>query len=216
MYPPFIIVGAGGHGRVATDIVRALGGSVAGFVDNDPSRMGDVVVDNAHVEWIQTNFVESAHRGEVQHPVALAFGHNRSRLALFIQLIGHVSLPRLIHPTALISPSASIGDATHLCPFVVVHPNAQVGRAVILNTRCIIEHDCVIGDGCHVSPGAVLAGGVTLGDRTWVGANATIINNVTVGSDVTIGAGAVVIRDVPDGVTVVGNPARVLPLQPKA
>ena len=50
-----------------------------------------------------------------------------------------------------------------------------------------------------------------IGDHSFVGAGSVILNGLKVGRHATIGAGAVVIRDVPDGVTVVGNPARALP-----
>jgi len=43
-----------------------------------------------------------------------------------------------------------------------------------------------------------------------MGSRISIIPGLSVGSGATLGAGAVVIRDVPAGVTVVGNPARVL------
>jgi serine acetyltransferase len=52
-----------------------------------------------------------------------------------------------------------------------------------------------LGDYAKLSPNAALGGAVTVGART-------------PGSGVTVGAGAVVLRDVPDGITVVGVPAR--------
>jgi acetyltransferase-like isoleucine patch superfamily enzyme len=49
-----------------------------------------------------------------------------------------------------------------------------------------------------------------VGDRAWIGAAAVVIPNIRIGAGATVGAGAVVVTDVPDGVTVVGNPARAL------
>ena len=64
------------------------------------------------------------------------------------------------------------------------------------------------GDFVSLHPAAVLSGNVTVGERTMVGAGAVVLPGVTIGSDVQVGAGAVVTKDVPDGVTVVGSPAR--------
>ena len=72
-----------------------------------------------------------------------------------------------------------------------------------------IDHECTLGDGVHVMPGATLAGCVTVGDYATIGSNATILPRLTIGSGAVVGAGAVVTRDVPDGVTVIGSPARV-------
>jgi acetyltransferase-like isoleucine patch superfamily enzyme len=51
---------------------------------------------------------------------------------------------------------------------------------------------------------------VRVGDDTLIGAGAVVTPGISIGRDAVIGAGAVVVRDVPDGVTVVGNPARPL------
>ena len=44
----------------------------------------------------------------------------------------------------------------------------------------------------------------------FIGAASIVLPGVTIGNDVVIGAGSVVTHDVPDGVVVVGNPARVV------
>jgi acetyltransferase-like isoleucine patch superfamily enzyme len=43
-----------------------------------------------------------------------------------------------------------------------------------------------------------------------IGANATILPGLTIGAGAMVGAGAVVTKDVPPGVTVAGNPAKVI------
>jgi len=49
-----------------------------------------------------------------------------------------------------------------------------------------------------------------VGDRTWIGIGAAIHHCVRIGADVMVGAGAAVVDDVPDGVTMLGVPARVI------
>ena len=51
---------------------------------------------------------------------------------------------------------------------------------------------------------------VTIGADVWIGGRAIIMPGVTIGDGAIVGAGSVVTRDVPAGVTVVGNPARIL------
>jgi putative colanic acid biosynthesis acetyltransferase WcaF len=51
---------------------------------------------------------------------------------------------------------------------------------------------------------------ITIGDDSWIAAEAFIGPQVAVGRNSVVGARAVVVRDVPDGVVVVGNPAKVV------
>lgn len=210
MNDAFIILGAGGHGKVVADLARSLGREVYGFVD--VVKVGEIVEPGgSRVVLAQEDYLTLASVGSAPTDHAtIAIGDNKVRLELFHELKRNVNLPTLVHPTAHVSLSARLGLAGHVCPMVVVHTAASIGDAVILNTRSLIEHDCVVGDGVHISPGAVLCGGVTVGRGAWIGAGAVVIPGLRIGENATVGAGAVVIRDVLDGATVVGNPAKPL------
>jgi len=77
-------------------------------------------------------------------------------------------------------------------------------------------------------PRAVNAAGKLQGADDWqcertlvrrgasIGSGVTILCGITIGENAMVGAGSVVTRDVPDGATVVGNPARVMPSAPHA
>jgi len=74
-----------------------------------------------------------------------------------------------------------------------------------------------VGEYCRVMPLVSLNGddsedrAPTVGDHVTLGYNATLIGGITLGDHVTVGSGAVVTHSFPEaGVTLVGNPARVL------
>lgn len=207
-----LVWGGGGHGKVVADLIRALGHRVAGFIDADPRKLGAVVEPGgAAVVVSQDEFMRLAVDGHelpfAGGAVALAVGANRPRLRGLPLLGGRVA-PALIHPAATVSPSARVGRGSVVLAGAVLNADAGVGDATIVNTGAIVEHDCVIGDGVHLSPRATLCGGVQVGEGSWICAGATVIPGVRVGRWAVVGAGALVLRDVPDGVTVMGVPAK--------
>lgn len=207
----WLIFGAGGHGKVVADLIRAAGMDVAGFVDQ--SGVGRVAEPGgAVVVGLQDEFLSGGKPSSL--PATVAIGNNRVRHELIQKLtdLGW-ELPVLIHPKAVISPSATIGHGSHVMAGAVINAAAQIGEGVIINTNATIEHDVIIHPAVHISPGAVLAGEVEVGQGAWVGAGAVVINGVEIGANAIVGAGAVVIKDVPAGATVVGNPARVIKTQ---
>ena len=207
-----LILGAGGHGRVAAETAVVCGiATKVSFLDDRclgehrlPPVLGWPVVGSlgqALDDGIRTQFSSAV----------VAIGHAAIRLHWIQQLqaIGY-DLPVLKHPTAWISPSAQIGPASVVFAQAVVQAQASIGMGAILNTGCSVDHDAQLSDGVHICPGARLAGEVKVGARSWIGIGASVIQQVRIGSDVTVGAGAAVVRDLPDGVTAVGVPARVL------
>jgi sugar O-acyltransferase (sialic acid O-acetyltransferase NeuD family) len=193
-----ILIGGGQHGRVVFDSLIAQGADVIALFD--PRYTGD--------------FFGVPHRGdydpsfEPEAHVIVAIGDNvsRKRIADSVEhLFGNT-----IHPSAVLSPVATLGHGNMILQGAIIQSMARIGNHVILNTGAQVDHDCVVGDFVHIAPKAVLCGRVEIGEGTMIGAGATITPGTKVGAWAMIGAGAVIIRDVPDYAVVVGNPGRVI------
>jgi sugar O-acyltransferase (sialic acid O-acetyltransferase NeuD family) len=206
----FLVYGAGGHGKVVADAGRAAGLVLAAFIDDDEELAGREIFGRP---VIATSRFEAERDRWLRTEVVLGIGGNRARADAAGRLEREgFSIATVIHPAAVIAPSASIGRGTVVMAGVVVNPDAVVEVGAILNTGCVVEHDCVVGAFAHLSPNAALGGGVVIGQRSHLGLGAVALPLVRIGADVRVGAGAVVIRDVADGLTVVGAPAR--PVRP--
>jgi UDP-N-acetylbacillosamine N-acetyltransferase len=205
-----IIVGAGGHARVVADVIRlSRHFEVAGFIDTqNPDRRGDPFEDSVVLGGDEE--LAELFAADIKH-AAVAIGNNEARARVAHQLVtAGWQLPALVHPGAIIAASVTVGAGTVIFAGAIVNPATRIGAHVILNTGCTVDHDCVIGDGAHIAPGANLAGGVHVGAETLVGVGAAVKPNITIGRNAVIGVGAAVVGNVPDGVTVVGVPARVV------
>lgn len=57
-----------------------------------------------------------------------------------------------IHPTAIISPHAEIGEDAHIGPFCIIGDNARIKKGVRLISNVIVEGDTEIGEHCTLYP----------------------------------------------------------------
>lgn len=198
-----VVIGAGGHGKVVAEVAAAAGYEVLGFFDDfaetSPLKGYPLLGRTAELP-------EKAGLGVW---AVIAVGDNRRRCELAAEISRFVRFATVIHPSAVVSRSAQIGEGTVVMPHVTVNACAAIGSHVILNTSCVIEHDCVVGDFAHISPGAVLCGGVHIGTGSHIGAGAVVIPGCRVGSWSVVGAGSAVVSDIPDEVVSSGVPARV-------
>jgi len=116
----------------------------------------------------------------------------------------------LIHPSAVIARSASMGEGAVFCPLSMASADAKIGRFVIVNTLSSVGHDARVGDFSTLSAHVDLTGFVALGDGVMVGSGAKVVPRVKIGDAATIGAGSTVYRNVAAGTTVFAPPAKVM------
>lgn len=116
----------------------------------------------------------------------------------------------IIHPTAVVSKFAVIGNGVSIQPFVSVGPNVTIGNHVQVYAQALIGHNSTLGDYSYVANNACIGASVTLKDGAYVGTNASLLENVTLGEWSLVGIGSVVLKDVPPYAKVAGNPCRVI------
>jgi sugar O-acyltransferase (sialic acid O-acetyltransferase NeuD family) len=115
----------------------------------------------------------------------------------------------------VIMDDVEIGEGALLSPFVTITSNVRIGHFFHANLYSYVEHDCRIGDFVTFAPGVKCNGNIVIDDHVYIGAGAVLRQGVPgaplrIGEGAVVGMGAVVTNSVPPGVTVVGNPARVL------
>jgi len=122
-------------------------------------------------------------------------------------------------------PQAKIGEDCNVCDHVFIENDVVIGDRVTIKCGVQIWDGISIADDVFIGPNATFTNDrfprskvyPESFDRTVIckgaslGANCTILPGITIGENAMIGAGAVVTRSVPANVTVVGNPAKILP-----
>jgi sugar O-acyltransferase (sialic acid O-acetyltransferase NeuD family) len=209
---PIIVYGAGGAGREIRQLIADINAQEAkwefrGFVVTDLASLGerdsreDVVGDE---EWLA--------RQPEGMAVAIGIGTPKVRRQVAERLrenIPDLDFPNLLHPTIVSGISFEMGVGNLVGPGNIVGVQVSIGDFNYLNSACTIGHDVRMGSYCVVNPGSNTSGGVELGDAVLLGANSTILQYRKIGKDAIVAAGALVNKDVPEGITVMGVPARV-------
>lgn len=99
---------------------------------------------------------------------------------------------------------------------IQIHRKAKIGYGFYIGhgIGMIIGEGTVIGNNVNISQfisiGTNNKTPAIIGDNVYIGPHVCIVEDVHIGNNSCIGAGAVVVKDVPEGVTVAGNPAKII------
>ena len=157
-----LIVGAGGHGQVVAEIARDLGYDQIEFLDdNYKGAIGKLSDIEKYANEFEFAFV--------------AIGNNVKRSDLLGSLIKRgYRIPILIHPTAYVSSSATLGDGTVVGPMAVVNSNTTIGVGCIISVAAVVDHNAVIREFAHIDAGAVVKSGGSVDSFTKIDAGQVV------------------------------------------
>ena len=206
-----LIIGAGGLGKEVVDIVQSS--SQGG--EYDLAFVDDVIPPNTIVHGVRVlgncSILREVAPESTDICVAVGNPANRRRLTEEIEGYG-LSFATVIDPSALIRSSSVLGTGVIIGARAFLSCNTVIGSHAVINPCALVGHDVVIGPYAVVGGGALLSGGVRIGEGTVVGAGASILYNTAVGDWATVGMGAADFASVENEITVLGNPARALPV----
>ncbi len=160
-----------------------------------------------------TNFINNS-KADKRVTIAIANSQVREKLVARLNQDGVQHLEIQAANTVILD-EVEIGEGSLLCPFTCLTSNIKIGKFFHANIYSYVAHDCVIGDYVTFAPGVKCNGNIHIEDHAYIGTGAVIKQGtpdkpLVIGKGAIVGMGAVVTKSVPAGVTVVGNPARIL------
>lgn len=213
--PIYAIYGASGCGRSLMPVARQQlqrDGLTAElyFIDD---RFDQPTVWNGHPAVNYATF-QQLQASSKQVVIAIANSRIREKIALQLQQ-DQIKMWSIYADNVVLMDEVDLGEGSALSPFVTVTSNIRIGKCFHANLYSYVEHDCLIGDYVTFAPGVKCNGNIHIHDHAYIGAGAVIKQGtpnqpLVIGQGAVVGMGAVVTKSVPAGVTVVGNPARIM------
>jgi UDP-3-O-[3-hydroxymyristoyl] glucosamine N-acyltransferase len=157
--------------------------TITGIAGIDDALPGDIVFAE------NSRFLTSALRSQASAVVAplgtqpggkplLLCENPRQAFTLLLSLFQEPDTePRSVHPSAVVAPSAVLGD------------NVRIGPCAV------IGEGCILGSGVSIGANTVLGSRCTLGEHTVLHANVTLYSRCRLGSRVIVHSGAVLGAD---------------------
>lgn len=166
-----LILGAGGHGKSVAEAALLSGqwSSIVFADDSWPQRTefaGFPIV--ANIETI----VQIVPNISAAIP---AVGNNHVRQVWF-QKLKELAIPiaTVIHPSAMISPTAELGEGSCILAGCVIGVDVRIEQGVIVNLSSAIDHDSEIGMFAHLSVGVKVTGNKMVAPFTFLSAGSIL------------------------------------------
>jgi sugar O-acyltransferase (sialic acid O-acetyltransferase NeuD family) len=206
-----LVLGGGVQARLLADLIEWSGHSPSRF------RFFDDRVRNGTLSPIGDKFSGTLEQGlqaslDSKCPTLIALGSRTAALRHQIRRVLEVHgvpLPSVVHPSAVVAPSAKISHCVTIFAGAIIGPRVLVREGTVVFNGCTIEHDSLVGENVWLAPGVTTSGFVSIGGHCFVGCGSVLSRECNVSECVLVGAGAVVVRDLPPESIAFGVPAQV-------
>jgi UDP-3-O-[3-hydroxymyristoyl] glucosamine N-acyltransferase len=174
-------------GWTLSELARLLGGEFEGPADLIIRRPVPAGADDPEgIAFAESE--EYFHKVEASHVGAVILGPGdrcqkpcirverpREAFRRLLQLCDRpMPLQGGVHPTAVVSPDATIHETASIGPYAVVEQGAIIGAGVRIFPFCYVGEDCKIGDETVIYPHASLYKNVSVGKRCIIHSGAVL------------------------------------------
>ena len=141
--------------------------------------------------------------------IAITNGEPTARKALYekVRSDGY-QLANVVDKTAIVSPSAQLGEGVIVYPFVMISSDSKIGDNVLIYCQTTVAHDSIIGEGSVLSIGVNVSGNCTISKYCFIGAGATIREKIEIGEWNIIAMSSGVCKSASQNGIYMGNPAK--------
>lgn len=205
-----IIIGARGFGREVYWHAQQCRGystefQVKGFLDD---KSGDLFLDENYPPVLSS--VEDYYP-QPDDRFVCALGNVKDKIEYTTKILDKGGeFFTLISKKSSVMPSTSIGKGCIIMADVQLSTEVEIDDHSTIMVKSIIGHDARIGKWTHIGPFVFIGGGALIEDEAQIHVRSTILAGVEIGKGAVTGACSVVLKNVEPGVTVFGNPARVI------
>jgi len=207
---PINIVGSGGLGKELVSYI----------LDENPQRYsivgvwGDDKFNNARYEqFYGGTLAEAAEKLKLGDNLVMAIAKPSAKRSVRKQIdpTNKFNWLTYVHPSAVVSSFADIGQGCVITPQAIVTSDAKLGDFVFMNTGSVIGHDAVLGDYSTLFPNTEVCGDCNLGSDCVLGIGSFLIPGVSLAAGTRVSAGSIVWSSFENPALLSGNPAEIVP-----
>lgn len=149
-----LILGAGQYGLVAKEVAEVMG----------CFTQIDFLDDHSEIAIGKLNDIEN-----MEYDAAFVAIGNPAVRSQWLQRID--KLATLIHPKAVISPSAVIGEGSIFEAGTVISTDAKIGKGTIVMANSVVGHNAAVGDCCQLKYNCTIPENCVVPDKIKVDCN---------------------------------------------
>ncbi|MDD4495655.1 MAG: tyrosine-type recombinase/integrase, partial [Eubacteriales bacterium] len=148
-----LILGAGGYGHTVKEIAEKIGifDQIA-FLDDNPS-VPEAIDTCANASRYRSTF-------PCAYP-AIGDCTRRAELIMFLEK-ERFQVPRIIHPSATLSPSSIIDSGVIIEANATVNAMAHIKKGCIISSNALIDRGALVSEAVHVDSSSTVAKDVTV------------------------------------------------------
>jgi acetyltransferase EpsM len=206
-----IIFGRGGQARVVLDCIKLMKGCRAiGFIsDKNYSHLFSKQIKYLGAIKDLNKVIKNHNAKNLFGVIAIGDNSKRKKISLKIEKLNkNFKWANIIHPSAIISPSAIIGFGNMILARSIISAGTKICNHVCINTGSYIDHDNIFHNFSSTGPGVVTGGKVKVGEKSFLGIGCAIKDKILIGANTVIGGQAFVRKNCKPSSLYYGVPAK--------